>query len=290
MLRAASMDIIHEHYLRKEVQREVVDFARERWVALHCLNNSGKLVLRRYIWGKPIKIGKIEDLRIISNYKVRSIYATANVYRRINSFSDIYDPKNIAYCTPTWDIDSNLTNWRDTIRVAKEIIEFLGEWGIKESVYIKWSGNGCHIHINERSFSENLLAKYNPLDLAYAIVEYVNAKIFQKLMEPSVESEIKIENKMDLTRIFTCPLSLHRELNAVCICMKPEDLDNFSPEWINPKDFRHNPRWREFREGEVDRLAEIAYKTLGGYPLKFRRRKRGTKPLDKQIMEWLQKD
>jgi len=290
MVEASFMDVAHEHYSRKDVQREIMDFCRGRWIAIHCLDAPGKFVLKRYIRGRPIKIERLEDLGTLYNYRVRSIYATANVYRRIENFYDLYDQGNIAYCTPTWDIDSNLSNWRNTIRVAREIVEFLGGWGVKKSVYVKWSGNGCHIHINERSISESLLKKYNPLDLAYAIVEYVNAKLSQNLVESSMWSEIKVENKIDPARVFTCPLSLHRELNTVCVCMKPEDLDKFSPSWIAPQEFRHDSRWREFKEGETDRLAETSHRTMGGYPLKFGRRSRKTKPLDKQIMEWLQKE
>jgi len=254
------------------------------------MNSSGNMVFMRHIYGKPIKIKAAEDLVRLNNYMFRSIYATANVYRRIQRVEDLYEWGNIAYCTPTWDIDGELKNWRETIRIAKEILRFLAERGIKESVYVKWSGNGCHIHINERSISKGLLEKYNPLDLAYAIVEYVNTKLSLKLIEISSNGKIKVENKMDPARVFTCPLSLHRELDAVCICMKPHELKYFTPEWINPQKFRHNADWRQFRDEEADRLAEAAYKAVGGYQLKPKRRKRKTRPLDEQILEWLRRD
>ncbi|MEM2341782.1 MAG: hypothetical protein QXX94_05260 [Candidatus Bathyarchaeia archaeon] len=280
----------YEHYLSSEVQKEIVDFCRGRWVALHNVDSGGNLIFKRYNRGKPIRIEGPEDILSVNDDTLRSIYATANVYRQLQSPKDVYELENITYCTPTWDIDGELSNWRKTIRIAKEILCFLNKWGVKRSVYVKWSGNGCHIHINERSISEDLLEKYNPLDLAYAIIEYVNAKLSLKFMELSPSGEVKVENKMDPTRVFTCPLSLHRELDVVCVCMKSEDLDKFTPEWINPQDFRHNQGWRESREGEADNLAEAAYRAIGGYPLKPRRRMRKTKPLDKQIMEWLQKE
>jgi len=285
------LSVAREHYLRSEVQKEILDFCKNRWVALHYISCSGSIIFKRYIRGKPIVMEDTNDLSKICGQNLRSIYATANVYKRLQSIEDVYDLSNIVYCMPTWDVDSDLLNWRGTIRVAKEIVNFLSDWGIRESVYIKWSGNGCHIHINERSISVSLLERYNPLDLAYAITEYVNTKLSLKFIELSPNSGgIKVENKMDLTRVFTCPLSLHRELDTVCICMKPEDLENFTPEWINPQTFKHNPRWREFRDGEADKLAETAYRTIGGYPLKSKRRTRRTKPLDRQIMEWLQKE
>ncbi|MEM2939282.1 MAG: hypothetical protein QXU95_03285 [Candidatus Bathyarchaeia archaeon] len=284
------MNMLYEHYSRLDVQKEILDFCKGRWVALHYIDSVGSLVFKRYIRGKPILMEKTEDIIKLNNQLLRSIYATANVYRNLQNIEDLYEWSNIIYCTPTWDIDSELPNWKNTIRVAKDIVRFLFNCGIKESIYIKWSGNGCHIHINERSISEDLLEKYNPLDLAYAIVEYVNSKISSKLIELSPKGGITVENKMDPTRVFTCPLSLHRELDAVCICMKPEELENFTPEWTSPHIFRHNPNWREFIDGESDKLAEAAYRAVGGYPFKPRRKKRKAKPLDKQIMEWLQKE
>ncbi len=283
-----------EHYSRPEVQREIYDFCRGRWVALHHVDSSGNLIFRRYLRGKPIKMRDPDDLTRLGADSLRSVYATANVYNRLQVVEDVYDPLNIAYCTPTWDIDSNLSRWKETLAVAKEIVYFLNDWGIEKSIYIKWSGNGCHVHINERGISEDILRDHNqgrnPLDLAYAITEYTVSKLSLKILELSSNGRIKVENKMDPTRVFTCPLSLHRELDAVCICMKPEEIDEFTPKWISPQNFRHNPGWREFRKGEVDSLAEAAHAAIGGYPLKFRRRfGRTKKPLDKQILEWLKK-
>jgi len=36
-----------EHYPRPDVQREIVDYCSGRWVALHCLDSSGRLIFRR---------------------------------------------------------------------------------------------------------------------------------------------------------------------------------------------------------------------------------------------------
>ncbi|MEM2110431.1 MAG: hypothetical protein QXX08_00955 [Candidatus Bathyarchaeia archaeon] len=284
------MTFMEEYYSRPNVQTEIYEFCKGRWVALHCVNESGKLVFRRYAERKPIKVDDSRNLlKFLKNCKTRSIYATANVYGVIRRFEDVYDISNIRYCTPTWDIDSTISNWQKTVTIAKEIVFFLNSQGIEKSTYIKWSGNGCHVHIHEKAFSKTLLEKYHPLDLAYSLVEYVNSKLALRFLEMS-SGEIAVENKMDPTRVFTCPLSLHRELDAVCICMKPEQLDDFTLDWINPQNFRHNTSWRDFRTGEIDELAERAYKSIGGYSAYSKRRHKKTKPIDKQIMEWLEKD
>jgi len=285
--------LVIEHYSRAEVQKEIAEFCKGRWMAVHCIDQSGKLVFRRYLYGKPMAIKSEEEfatlLKRLRN-TARAFYATANKYPTIERMDDV-DLSRAYLCTPTWDIDGKLQNWRETIAVARVILSILENEGVKESVYVKWSGNGCHIHIHEEAISEAVISKAHPLDFAYAIVEYINAKAVPKIIEGLRVENVKVENRMDAGRVFTCPLSLHRQLDVVCICLKPDDVDNFSPEWIQPLSFRHNTAWRNFQKGEADALALKAYEAVGGYPMLTvgKRRKGKAKSLDQQINEWLQK-
>ena len=286
------MSLAREHYSRLDVQKEIIDFCRNRWAAAHYVDSEGNMIFRRYSRGKPLRIDNTEDffkIMTLKGYVLRSIYATANVYWKSESIEEVYDLTNIRRCSAVWDIDGKLSKWRKTLKVAKEIIAFLNDRGVEKSVFLKWSGNGCHVHIHEEAFSEDLLKKHHPLDLAYALVEYVNSKVLPGLREILMKEKIEVENRIDPTRVFTCPLSLHRELDATCICFRSEDIEEFTPEWINPSSFRHDPSWRRFMRGEADEIAETAYKTIGGYPLKRRRIRRKTVPLDKQIIKWLWK-
>jgi hypothetical protein len=288
---SSSQNLAVEHYSRAEVQREIAEFCKGRWMASHCIDDSGKLVFRRYIDGKPMAIKSKEDFAKLLkrlNNRARAFYATANKYHAIERVEDV-DFSKAYLCTPTWDIDGTLQNWRKTVAVAREIIAILENEGVKESVYVKWSGNGCHIHIHEEAISETVLSKAHPLDFAYAIVEYVNTKALPKIIESLKAESIQVENRMDAGRVFTCPLSLHRQLDVVCICLKPNEFDEFSPEWIQPSKFKHNPAWRDFKKGEADTLAIKAYETVGGYPTQSRRVKPKSKKLDQQINEWLRK-
>jgi len=287
-----SQSLIREHYSREDVQKEIADFCIERWVAAHCINGKGELVFRRYFRGKPLKIGNASDFQELLkklNFQVRSLYASANKYRSVNTAEGVSTPLNVIRCTPTWDVDSQLDHWRETIKIVKHIVEFLESEGVKKSVYMKWSGNGCHVHIHEEAFSENVLSKAHPLDLAYAIVEYVNLHVMPKISENLDLRNIHVENRMDAGRVFTCPLSLHRKLDVVCICFKPDEIDQFSPEWIKPLNFRHNSEWRSFQKGEADSLAIKAYEMVGGYPHLTKGRKQKSKRLDQLINEWLRK-
>ncbi|MEM0057329.1 MAG: hypothetical protein QXG58_01280 [Candidatus Bathyarchaeia archaeon] len=288
----SSLSLAREHYSRLEVQREIVDFCSGRWVAAHCTNEKGELIFRRYFKGKPLAVDSLDNLQKLlekMNFRVRTFYASANKYRSVNSAKDVQTLSNVIRCTPTWDVDSALRDWQKTVAVAKQIIAFLESESVRESVYVKWSGNGCHIHIHEGAFSESVLGKAHPLDLAYAIVEYVNLNVLPKFSGELNVEDIRVENRMDAGRVFTCPLSLHRELDVVCVCLKPNELDEFSPEWIQPNSFRHNPKWREFREGEADELALKTYEIVGSYPASPAGKKRKRKSLDQQIIDWLKR-
>ena len=287
------MSLPERHYSRSDVQDEIIDFCRGRWVAVHYRSLRGDLIFRRYMHGRPLRIDTADsfsEILELNGYSLRSIYASANVYWGIESIEDVYDLSNIRLCSLVWDIDGELENWRLTLRVAEEIVSFLNKWGVEESLFLKWSGNGCHVHIHEAAFSDDILRKHHPLDLAYAIVEFVNSRLHNRLLEILVKGRIKIENKVDPARVFTCPLSLHRELDVVCVCFRQNEISKFNPGWIEPHSFHHNPSWRDHVSGEADDLAVEALRAVGGYPLKKRRRRRKTIPLDKQIIKWLRRD
>lgn len=116
---------------------------------------------------------------------------------------------------------------------------------------------GVHIHVHEKCFSTEILSKYNPLDIAYSLVDFVLERCKDKILDViSRFKSIKVENAIDLKRVFTAPLSLHRRRNLCCVCFKPSELDIFEVEWANP--------------GRISDITEIG---------EFMLRGRGTKPL-----------
>jgi hypothetical protein len=74
-----------------------------------------------------------------------------------------------------------------------------------------------------------------------------------------------VENKIDLKRVFTAPLSLHRQLDLCAVCLKPDQLVDFDIDWAKPQVLKHNEAWREHVEGEGDQLAEKALRDVGTY-------------------------
>ena len=297
--------VVSTHYSRLNVQKEIARYSQDRWVAIHCdfINPEGYSVLLRYQKGAgklkiTLAITKPEDVPSLLNrfarLKPRTFYASINVYRELTRQESVRDLKNIAFCAPTWDIDNSSEKWKATIAAAKAILEFLREEGISKSVFVKWSGRGAHVHVHHRAFSSQLIERIGALNLAYAIVEYANRTLkarFREITETSASPELNIENEIDIQRVFSCPLSLHRSLSRVVVCFPPSDVDNFNPEWTRVDEYRHWENWDQFETGEGDALAEKACKKIGAYVIKTQPKPKPrpeSKTSDNSLTRWLQ--
>ncbi len=263
----------YKYYTKPTVQKEISAFLKDRWVAVHCQKRlkDGRYMLIRYAGDKPLKIDTpqqvLATLHRLSFCKPRTFYGTAALYHRLETKQDL-TPSNMYAYTPSWDIDSRPEWWKHTITVAKILVEQIQKEGVQESVWIKWSGRGIHVHIHEKAISQSLYQKYRPLDIAYSIVQYILEKTRKQLEKTQLPRNIniKIENLIDPQRVFTAPLSLHRQLDVSCIAMKPHQLSQFTPGWLNPEKPQHNPEWKTHKPGEADKLALKAIRTIGGYP------------------------
>ncbi len=267
---------ILKHYSKEEVQEEIFEYSKNRWIALEGKKNLQRVFIR-HIHNKPLEFKDKSDIKrflvIFQKFHPRTIYATVNVYREVKE-EKLKDPENIILSSPIIDIDGTLEDLDLILEASRILTEEIMNYGIERGVFLKWSGRGVHIHINEKSFSEEIRKKYHPLDIAYAVVDYILFKRkedIQKIIERArgTERPFKIENKIDIQRVFTVPLSFHRELDFVAICFKPDEIERFSLDWVDPKKYRHNKKWREYEEGEGDKLAEIAIRERGSYLKKY---------------------
>ena len=260
------------YYSREDVRKEVVEYCRGRWVALEGEERGGKRVFIRY-WrdGRPLTAASVVELaKMFERYRgvhPRTVYGSVNVYRVVEKEEDLEKGENIAFTSPIWDIDGSLETWELVLEAGRVIVDFLSRHGVERSVFLKWSGEGLHVHIHERAFSRELLDKYHPLDVAYSIVEYSLRSCKPELLRIVEKSRgvVKVENEIDLKRVFTAPLSLHRKRDLACVCFKPDAMSLFSLEWADPWNPRHDGSWREFVEGEADKLALTAIQVVGGY-------------------------
>jgi hypothetical protein len=262
--------ISEKHYSNELVRGEIAKYCRGRWIAIEGGALSSRVFLRYGRDDRPLSIKSPQDiLDLLKEYRrlsPRTIYGSINIYRDLSNKSILEDPSNIIYASPIWDIDGELSDWRGVIEVARIIIDDLERLGISKSVFVKWSGEGAHVHIHERCFSSEILSKHNPLDIAYSIVDYTLNRCREKILDViSRFKSVKVENEIDLKRVFTAPLSLHRRRNLCCICFKPEEIDSFEVEWANPENFKHNSKWKDYAEGEGDWAALEAIKSVGGY-------------------------
>ena len=280
---------VREHYMRAEVRKEIAEYCAGKWVAIHCeeRDNGVRPMIRYWSRGRPLTMRCEDDIDRIferfSSMRPRAFYATAHIYGRLVSVENLESRENIIGSSPTWDIDSRDGDWRKVVRKAMEILEALEKHGIVKSVFFKWSGRGAHVHVHPRAFSLDLLQKINPLDVAYSVTQYIACRI-----EP--EDSVVVENKIDVQRVFTAPLSLHRSVDRVAICVPPDELESFHVEWASPGGYKHFPHaWRRYEEGEGDELAERAYATVGPYLAGRARRRRKHKPLDQEILETFKK-
>lgn len=266
--------LVVQHYSDARVVSEIAEFLSGRWVAVHCERKlkDGRPLLVRYHAGKPLTVsnpaGFSALFRRLSYLRPRAFYGTANIYKRLETREDALNySENVLMRTLTWDIDSTPENWKATVEAARLIVDELEREGVSKSVWLKWSGRGMHVHVHERALTEEFLREKGVLDTTWSAVQLILERVKEKINSINLRygSKIKVENLMDPQRVFTSPLSLHRQLDVVCVALKPGDLDSFDPSWTKPAQFRSSPDWRKYEEGEAIPLAEKALKEIGGY-------------------------
>jgi len=277
-----------KHYGKPEVRRELADYCKGRWIAIHCetIGENGMRMMIRYEKGRPLTIGSDSEVALLidryKQYRPRAFYATAHIYSKLKTREDILDRSNIVYSSPVWDIDSKDGDWRKVVGKAREIVSLLDKLGVAKSVFIKWSGRGAHVHVNPFCFTTDIRRRIEPIDITYSATCFIANRL-----EPT--EGLVVESRIDIQRVFTTPLSLHRILDRVAVCIPPEKLEEFDISWTNPENYVHFPEsWRRFSEGEGDELAKTAFDSIGPY-VAGRNRSRRHKRLDDEILETMEK-
>jgi len=269
---------VFKFYTKSEVYPEIIDYLKGRWAAIEASSTEKRIFIRyAHRNGPPLRIESKDDLvKYLMRFKglrPRTIYGSINIYRKLLSRDDTEDFSNIVFTTPIIDIDFSLDELDLGKKVLRELVDVIEGLGIVRSLYIKFSGRGFHIHIHEKSISEDIRSKYHPLDIAYSVVEYILRNGLKRISpiineSKNIDRPLKVENKIDVQRVFTVPLSFHRLVNYVNICFKPDEVDEFDLSWADPSSLHHNRNWRLYSEGEADSLALEALKEVGGYIVK----------------------
>lgn len=254
----ATSSVVIKHYSNPLVKNTIYEFCKNRWIALEGSRGSERVFIR-YRGGKPLTFeSPASVLDYIVKYRelnVRTVYASINIYGVLSSQEVLEDPTNVVGVTPFWDIDvEGLDNWRWAIEVARIIVDFLEKMGVKNSVYMVWSGEGIHVRIHEKAIPPEVFFERNFIDVAYAIVEYVIEQNKEKLKDvvSSSNGVVKIENLVDVKRVFTVPLSLHRKHDLVAVVLSPRDLEFFDLSWTKIGSFKSSDAWRMYSVGEAE--------------------------------------
>jgi hypothetical protein len=260
------------YYLRRDVAEEIASFLRGRWAALE--GSERRWI--RWLEDKPLTVDSWDDVpyyvRRFHWIGARTFYGTIEVFRRIESREDVEDryEANVAQADAFIDIDvvddSKVEQaWRFVVKAAKVVVDELSSLGISRSVYLVWSGAGMHIRVPGRAF-RRVLEEAHPIDVAFALTEYVLRRVGGKLRNIVRESGglIKVENLVAVKRVFTAPLSLHRKLERVAVALYPDELADFNLEWSDPEKPVHRYKaWERAVEGEADEAASEALRVIG---------------------------
>jgi len=265
---------ISEHYGRPLVRDAILSYCRERWVAV----TDGRKWLR-YEEGRPLTA---EGAYPMLFRGFRSVYATASVYRDLSSREILEVPENLASFTPFWDIDNEFSAWECTIQAAQILCERLRSMGIRESVYVVWSGNGAHVRVHEGAMPGR-----SPLDEAWALVTRILGLASPEIADLTSRCpSIKVQNLVKPHALFTAPFSLHRIHDRVAVPLCPDELEDFRPSWVEPSSFRYCESWQRFRKGEAAEAVRKALEIHGGYPV-VGRRKRKTRSIEEMLRKFI---
>ena len=285
----ANLELVH--YSKPEVRTAIAEFCRGRWVAAWLKDGS----VVRWLGGRPLAMRSQSDvLSMISNRSrplLRAVYATVSVYRRLAERSDVFDDSNVVAVTPFWDVDNDPALWRATVEAARAVVDELERMGVARSVYVLWTGRGMHVRVHEGAISSELRSKIGPLDAAWALVESVRLRVESKVEEIRLRFEahgLRVDNEVKPRGLFSVPLSLHRSVDSVVVCVDPSELDEFEPSWASIGAFRSSGSWRRYEPGEADDAARRSFEVHGGYPILTRRRRRKEPPVDEMIRKWFE--
>ena len=235
-----------KYYSKREVGDEIASFLRNRWAAVEGKVGNEK-VFARYLEGEPLWIRSYDDLlKVLEKYPwTRTLYGTISVYEN----KPLDKLKGI---TLFWDLDCEY-ELGPCLKAAKRIGLFLRRSGVEP--WIKFSGKGFHVHVNEGCFDWK--AVENPFEIARKVEAYVVHKLRRELEDLEL-SGLKVEMLVDPARVTTAPLSLHRELDRVAVAMRLDGLDQFDVSWADPNNPKHDADSWRMCEGSLEALIEEA--------------------------------
>lgn len=192
-----------EYYLNKAIQKKILEFSRDREIAVQFHNGA---------YGKrPQSLESIREIDAFVKKGVTSFHSSEE--RWVNPMLlENADEETISKARKGWDlvIDIDSVDLEYSKIVARSVLDFFEELGINHAS-IKFSGNkGFHIGIPFEAFSEEILGIGETKDLfpavARKIAAYIvyenNERICNRILEREGSKEkIAENNDMDVAKL-----------------------------------------------------------------------------------------
>ncbi|MDD1762692.1 MAG: hypothetical protein LUQ59_10730 [Methanothrix sp.] len=226
-------DITREHYLRPEVREIISRFALPGNGTWRALNGDFHRWYRNSTDGRARLLNVCEDYEELVN-TYRTLYQTLNVFdpslwmasrprEEITSDNPLGTPADTAAYEASTDIDKGHGYDIEDPEVKKAVeaaaqflVDYLKERGIRESVWVLFSGGGAYVKIHHeicrprssatedrRAFFEELTERYNRL------IAHVSDEFFKA--HPEYIGKVKYDALNNSKRVFKCILSIHKK-------------------------------------------------------------------------------
>ncbi len=214
-----------------------------------------EFVHNRQVYVKPLNENRFEHVELKNDNDIVNIASKHNGLVGFYASPTIYVEGKVVAATPVWVIEL-LDNdvWRLGLDAAWLITRFLDRHGVRESLYLVYHSRFFEVRLHEAS----LKGVEDPVESAYKIVELVLRELKVKLQRLVFVSgaKIRIYNGLDGYKLIA-PKSLY-DTSRASSYFKPNDIELFDPSWTNIEEYRYNPEWKRYVEGEAAELAAKA--------------------------------
>ena len=266
------------YYKRKDIQKSITEFAKNREVVPFYLNSFGK---------RPDMLQYESDISALAEKGLTSLHCSEELWSDPLSISTGLSEQKMNQLRIGWDlildIDCKFIEYGKF--AAQLLIEALNFHNI-EKIGIKFSGgSGFHIGVPWQSFPKKIneievknLFPQGPRLIAAYLKEIIAKNLGERILDISSikeisqtfqkeEKELLKNNEFDPfsvleidtilispRHLFRMPYSLHEKKGLASIVIKKEQLKNFHPGWAKPDRVYPKPFLPEVEENEAREL------------------------------------
>jgi hypothetical protein len=272
-------EIAAKYYRRRDVQKNLVNFSRNREVVPRYLNSFGK---------RPDILQYESDVAALVGKGATSFHCSEELWHNPLELSTELNEEQLNNLRIGFDLLIDIdTRYLEYGKIATELIIEALRFHNVNSIGLKFSGgSGWHIGVPNKAFPEELngMKVKNLFPQApQAIIAYLKEIIYNKLVEKiselsSSQAEfVKIKDYEGARKVvpdlilvssrhlFRMPYSLHERTGLTSIVIKPEQLKDFRPSWARPEIVSVKQFFPEEEEIEKNEARELLVQALDWY-------------------------